>query len=314
MKLSYKLVLTLSAAVCVLTIVYYSTRNEQTSSPQTADAQQAKPDKPARKTLRSDSPDSGSLASVSAKTHTQRGPDQAGESRASALRARVQAAMADTTSVKPEDSDEPAEAANLTTPRSGPVTGIALVRTDPAASLTAEPATEHPSEADDTAARAKPHVPWPDPTTSQTAAPTPKLNPPPATADARAAQAYTVQPGDTFSSIAIKQYHDELRWLDIAQANPLADPTRLKVGQVLRVPDERTLHTPHEPIPKAPDGVKTYKIRPGDSLSTVAETFYDDPTLWRTIYNFNRDKIGPNPNAIQAGMTLKVPPRVRGAQ
>ena len=66
--------------------------------------------------------------------------------------------------------------------------------------------------------------------------------------------------------------------------------------------------------PPGPGGIQTYTIRTGDSLSTVAETYYGDPTLWRTIYNFNRDKIGENPNAIQAGMALKVPPRVQGAR
>ena len=137
-------------------------------------------------------------------------------------------------------------------------------------------------------------------------APTPSVRP--------IAEQYTVQPGDTFSSIAISHYGTEKHWIDIAQANPLVDPTRLKVGQVLRMPDMSTLPPQTEAVPDAPDGVRTYKIRPGDSLSTVAEKFYNDPTLWRTIYNFNRDKIGPNPNAIQAGMTVKVPPRVKGAQ
>ncbi|GAB4191884.1 MAG: hypothetical protein Kow00105_05960 [Phycisphaeraceae bacterium] len=130
---------------------------------------------------------------------------------------------------------------------------------------------------------------------------------------ASAAMIYTVQPGDTFSKIAARHYGDESRWFDIAQANPTVDPTRLRVGQTLKLPSPDSLKKHDEPIPPAPGSVQTYTIRPGDSLSTVAQKFYGDPTLWRVIYNFNRDKIGDNPNAIQAGMVLKVPPRVRGA-
>ncbi len=131
---------------------------------------------------------------------------------------------------------------------------------------------------------------------------------------ASAVTLYTVQPGDTFSKIAAKHYGDESRWFDIAQANPTVDPTRLRVGQTLKLPSPDSLKQHDEPIPPAPGSVQTYTIRPGDSLSTVAQKFYGDPTLWRVIYNFNREKIGDNPNAIQAGMVLKVPPRVRGAE
>ncbi len=126
-------------------------------------------------------------------------------------------------------------------------------------------------------------------------------------------ETYIVQPGDTFSSIATKLYNDERRWVDLSQAN-FVDPTKLKVGQVLRLPDDRQVLAQEEPVPAGPGGVQSYTIRPGDSLSTVAQNYYGDPTLWRTIYNFNRDKIGDNPNAIQAGMTLKVPPTIKGAR
>jgi nucleoid-associated protein YgaU len=156
--------------------------------------------------------------------------------------------------------------------------------------------------------------------TSTPPANTPATTPPTTTAAAPATKptatgdtVYTVQPGDTFSSIASKHYNDESKWFDIAQSNPTVDPTRLRVGQELRLPAIQFLAKHEEPIPAGPTGIRTYTIRPGDSLSTVAEVSYGDPTLWRVIYNFNRDKIGDNPNAIQAGMTLRVPPRVQGA-
>jgi len=316
MKLTYKIVLTLSAIVFVLTIVYYSAPDEEAGTPQPADAQQVEPAKSARKTLRSDSPDSGSLASVSANTKANSSDEQGGNTRAESIRAHSQTAMADNPATTPDAGDKPAEKptenVNPTSLINGSPAGIALVRTDSTAQATAETTAEASSTAD-TSATGAIRVPWPGTQSPQIPSQSLASHTESAGGIQTLAQEYTVQPRETFSSIAIALFDDEQRWLDIAQANPLVDPTRLKVGQVLRIPDALGPHPSNEPVPQAPDGVKTYKIRPGDSLSTVAEKFYDDPTLWRTIYNFNRDKIGPNPNAIQAGMNLKVPPRVKGA-
>jgi nucleoid-associated protein YgaU len=320
MKLTYKLALAISAAAFVLAIVYYTTDGGQAGPPQAADAQTAKTAPAPRLTLRSDSPDSGSLASVSAKAQAADDPGQAGNTRAKNIRERIQTAMADSTPTQGPAGEEPKKNTGSTQTTTASTGGIALVRTDRSAPL----ATESTAPADKPTAHTETDVPQTGHQKPPVSHPIPTVPPTrPVPSGPTQAKTYTVKPRDTFSSIAISQYNDEQHWLDIAQANPLVDPTRLKVGQVLRLPDKSTFSTPgtpgstgstDEPVPRAPDGVKTYKIRPGDSLSTVAEKYYDDPTLWRTIYNFNRDKIGPNPNAIQAGMILKVPPRVRGAQ
>jgi nucleoid-associated protein YgaU len=51
---------------------------------------------------------------------------------------------------------------------------------------------------------------------------------------------YTVQPGDKggFFAIARKVFGDEKRWKDIQAMNPGVDPTKLKVGQVIKVPEK----------------------------------------------------------------------------
>ena len=51
-----------------------------------------------------------------------------------------------------------------------------------------------------------------------------------------AARTYTVQRGDTLSSIARKVYGDQKRYKDIAQANNMSDPNKLHIGQVLTLP------------------------------------------------------------------------------
>jgi len=48
-------------------------------------------------------------------------------------------------------------------------------------------------------------------------------------------------------------------------------------------------------------------VRPGDSLWAIAKRELGDGSRWREIYEANRDVIGPDPNVIQVGMTLRIP-------
>lgn len=48
---------------------------------------------------------------------------------------------------------------------------------------------------------------------------------------------YTVERGDTLAKIATKLYGDPRKWTEIAKANPDLNPNRLKVGQVIKLPD-----------------------------------------------------------------------------
>jgi len=47
---------------------------------------------------------------------------------------------------------------------------------------------------------------------------------------------YTVQRGDTLWSIARKVYGNGQKWQQLASANAISDPTKLRVGQTLVVP------------------------------------------------------------------------------
>jgi LysM repeat protein len=51
---------------------------------------------------------------------------------------------------------------------------------------------------------------------------------------------------------------------------------------------------------------RTYTVRPGDSLSTIAERFYGNPADWTWLYHVNSAVIS-NPNDISVGQVLKVP-------
>ena len=54
--------------------------------------------------------------------------------------------------------------------------------------------------------------------------------------------------------------------------------------------------------------VKTYRVKRGDSLITIAAkpSVYGNGALWKKLFNANRDKI-KNPNIISPGLLLKVP-------
>lgn len=47
---------------------------------------------------------------------------------------------------------------------------------------------------------------------------------------------YTVQKGDSLWSIAVKEYNDGYKWVEIARANKLAHPDFIHVGNVLTLP------------------------------------------------------------------------------
>ena len=49
-------------------------------------------------------------------------------------------------------------------------------------------------------------------------------------------QVYTVQPGDNLSKISKYFYGNANKYMDIAKANGLADPDKIKVGQQLNIP------------------------------------------------------------------------------
>ena len=54
-----------------------------------------------------------------------------------------------------------------------------------------------------------------------------------------AVKEYEIRPGDTFSSIARRVLGSERRWREIAEINTHVDPTRLKAGDRIRLPERK---------------------------------------------------------------------------
>ncbi len=128
---------------------------------------------------------------------------------------------------------------------------------------------------------------------------------------------YFVLDGDSLWLIADAQLGDPLRWRQIAEANPGVNPDRLLPGTSLRIPmsGNGTLNLNHgaavvPPPAAAPSGSTLHAIRPGDTLSEIARTYYGDPARWRPIYNANRTAIGRDPDRLRVGLRLVIPPLV----
>lgn len=59
-------------------------------------------------------------------------------------------------------------------------------------------------------------------------------------------------------------------------------------------------------VKRAQPAARTYSVRSGDSLSTIAERFYHNPGDWQWIYEANKSKIH-DPNSIYVGESLTIP-------
>jgi LysM repeat protein len=57
---------------------------------------------------------------------------------------------------------------------------------------------------------------------------------------------------------------------------------------------------------KAATGTSHYTVQPGDTLSWIAQRFYDDASDWQWLYHEN-DTLISNPNLIYPGQTLRLP-------
>ena len=134
-------------------------------------------------------------------------------------------------------------------------------------------------------------------------------------------------------AIARRLLGDGRLWTKIAEANPLLDARTLIPGRTkLKIPRDITniqgkevvVHqdapkaTPRRPDPepvtpaKPPEPAKPaqqdYVVKAGDTLSDLAKAFYGTSSLWRKIYDANKDVI-EDPDNVKPGTTIRIPPQ-----
>jgi LysM repeat protein len=126
------------------------------------------------------------------------------------------------------------------------------------------------------------------------------------------ADAYVVQPGETFTDIALRYgVHPD----DLARANPTVYPDRLLVGETLKIPAAKPGQAAPAPVadtPAAPESSRSDKavaavalrnhvVAPGESLGTIAKR-HGIATAALAAANGLKD-----PNHIVPGQRLLVP-------
>lgn len=128
---------------------------------------------------------------------------------------------------------------------------------------------------------------------------------------------YAIRSGDSFESIARDQLGSSSLWTAIANANPLKDPRRLRVGEVIRVPLDpdniqgKVVGGEREGETSDPAGDRAtaveYTVRPGDSLTGIARSYYGSVRFADAIFEANKDRLS-SPDALRVGQVLMLPP------
>ena len=124
-----------------------------------------------------------------------------------------------------------------------------------------------------------------------------------AAAPAHADAHYTVQRGDTVSHIAART---GVSVASIAAANALANPSYIRIGQVLTIPG-RTTATPAPVATPAQPTTSSYTVVPGDTLTAIAARLH---TTVAALVSANGLK---NPSLIRIGQVLTVPGAAQAA-
>lgn len=124
---------------------------------------------------------------------------------------------------------------------------------------------------------------------------------------------YAVRRGETLSAVARKT---GVPVADLARANAISDPDRLRKGQVLRIPPERrgraapalapvaARSRAFSPLPSpvlVADGSRRYQVRRGDTLAVIASRV---GVSTRDLMRLNGIK---KARSLRAGTVLKVP-------
>jgi peptidoglycan endopeptidase LytF len=121
---------------------------------------------------------------------------------------------------------------------------------------------------------------------------------------------HTILKGETFSSIGQKY---KVGYQAIAAANPGVDPSRLNIGQKIKIPPPRTMVANARTTPGAATGAadnggeKIYTVKSGDNLYTLARTYGVTAKEIQAANNLNTTRI-------TVGQKLKIPSKAPPAE
>lgn len=116
---------------------------------------------------------------------------------------------------------------------------------------------------------------------------------------------YTIRDGDTLMTIAANWFGDPYKWDLIAKANPGLNPRRLRIGQRITLPPRDAQRSE---TPTAGRESLIHVVEAGDTLSGLAKAYYGNGGLWERIFMANRTALNGDPDSLQVGMKLIIPP------
>jgi nucleoid-associated protein YgaU len=120
---------------------------------------------------------------------------------------------------------------------------------------------------------------------------------------------YVIKSGDTLEGIARTQLGSGSRWREITAMNPGLEPTNLKIGARIMLPDAagapKAAQAP-ESAP-APGAANTYTVQRGDTLVALSRKFYGSDADWKRILEANAGLLKGDPAALKPGMKLTIP-------
>jgi nucleoid-associated protein YgaU len=141
----------------------------------------------------------------------------------------------------------------------------------------------------------------------------------PASAPAAGAEEFRIvkaQANDTFATIAKRELTTAARFTEIAKLNPDLNGAKLKKGQDVKIPlapaavpalggaapGAESASAPPSPA----SAERTYTVRSGDTLSSIAQTQMKSKNKWRDLQKANEDVLHGSTN-LKIGMKLKIP-------
>jgi nucleoid-associated protein YgaU len=125
---------------------------------------------------------------------------------------------------------------------------------------------------------------------------------------------YTIAQGDTLYGIAMKHYGDARSAEIIEAANPGLNPKALRVGEKIRLPEKppaaEKLPAPSggpSAAPAAAAAGKVYLVQKNDTLIGISKRFYGDASMYRKIYEANKDILSSASATLHVGQKLRLP-------
>lgn len=108
---------------------------------------------------------------------------------------------------------------------------------------------------------------------------------------------HTIVKGDTFATLAT-HYHVSVK--DIQAANPTLNPTRLKIGDKVKIPAKSASAANGSTTALAGGDSSTYKVKSGDTLSRIAKAHKTTVQELQRLNNLSTTQI-------RVGQVLKLP-------